>query len=197
MLTARSIVFLFILLGCLTQATPYAQRSLNIASKTASVNEEDESKDVNDSPKESKDGGTAVKDSSAGGSSPYEIPSSASDDTETPADKSDSNASSGRSKKDTTSNHTTIIPGQQDTSYVNTSVSQWDITNKTMIATNHSISNSTGFLPKERPQSTGWTQTCLGIFLGLAVLLFGLTAFQNYRKRRHYEDAPEMHSLVV
>jgi hypothetical protein len=98
---------------------------------------------------------------------------------------------------DTPTNVTAVIPGQQETNYVNTSISQWDITNKSMISMNESLSESSGFFPKERPQPTGWLQSCLGIFLGLAVILFGLTAHQKYRKRRHYENAPEMQTLVV
>jgi hypothetical protein len=95
------------------------------------------------------------------------------------------------------SNSTAVIPGQQETNYVNTSISQWDITNKSMISMNDTLSENSGFLPKERPQTTEWLQSCLGIFLGLAVILFGLTAYKKYQKRRHYENAPEMQTLVV
>ena len=188
MRTIRSLAFLFLLLGC--QATSLTHRRELRASSTLSLESSTNS---------TEDPSTTTQDDNAIAENNSTVVTN-DDDHVTSTDDDDSTTAtpSKNKKKHSKSNTTVVVPGQQETDYVNTSISQWDITNKSLISTNHSISNtSTKLLPKERPQSTGWIQTCLGIFLGLTVLLFGLTVHQKYRKRRQYEDAPEMQSLVV
>lgn len=186
MRTVQSIAFLFYLLGCLTQATSSTHRSLSAASKVAIDDVEDMHTNASDAGSTSKAGETAATDSSDD--------DLLSDDNiaETP-DSSDARPKHSKRVKKT--NHTDIVSGQQETNYVSTSLSQWDITNKTMLSTKPSTSKST--FPKERPQSTGWVKLCLVFFLGIALLLFGLTVFQRYQKRRQYHDASEIQSLVV
>lgn len=184
----RSIAFLVFLLGFLTQATSFIHRELSMTSKTSLESSTNSTDALGNSKKNDAKTNTAKNST---------MLVTDDDDGYVTSKDDDSDTISTHPRKPKKSNSTVIIPGQQETDYVNTSISQWDITNKSMISMNHSISNSTKFLPRERPQSTGWIQSCLGIFLGFAVILFGLTAHKKYRKRMHYEDAPEMQSLVV
>ncbi|GAX20100.1 hypothetical protein FisN_18Lh039 [Fistulifera solaris] len=175
----QSLLLLFCSLGFLSHAASYYHRELS-ATMEILTNDTD-----SESIKNEKD---TVANTNSTETSPSKKPKAAT---------IVANEDDAKSSKKPINSSTAVIPGQQETNYVNTSISQWDITNKSMISMNESVSENSGFLPKERPQSTGWLQSCLGIFLGLAVILFGLTAHQKYRKRRHYENAPEMQTLVV
>ncbi|CAB9501280.1 expressed unknown protein [Seminavis robusta] len=57
--------------------------------------------------------------------------------------------------------------------------------------------NKTSIIPPEPEQPSSWPATVVVIFLVLAAVLLGKTAYTNCRKRSQYEDVPTTTSLIV
>jgi hypothetical protein len=51
-----------------------------------------------------------------------------------------------------------------------------------------SYMNKTSIIPPEHDQPKIWPATVLGLFLVLAVILLGMAAYNNFKKRSHYEE---------
>ena len=53
--------------------------------------------------------------------------------------------------------------------------------------------------PKEKDQPEQWPEIVGGIFVVAAIGFMGLTAFQNYQRRKHYQEVPPVvsHALTV